>query len=826
MKRLIIISLAAFFTNSVYTFADYGGGTGEPNDPYQIADVNDLMTLANDTNDYNKCFIMTADINLTDYTFNTAVIAPDTDIYHAWYTGTAFTGNLDGNGHNIENLTIIQNTYYIDHIGFIGELRGTVENLGITNYSITVEEDSSSIGAIISSNYGVVRNCKSSGSINGGINYIGGIVGANKGLIVDCNSTCDIFSEYDCEFLGGIVGLNNGRVERCRSSGYVGGNNSPLCLGGLVGNNVGYIIYCYSTATVVGGIDSIDLGGLAGRNNKLLYYSYAVGRVIAYDGSESIGGLVGRNYYGNILGCYAGSRFTTYGTVTNKGGLVGENYYAEIKDSFWDTQISGTAQGCASDTGGNISNLFGRTTSQMQEMATFTDTPARWDFAGEPNNGGSDDWAMPQSPGYPILWWQLNPWPPLPAFSGGAGTSEGPFIIQDVNNLKGIGHNSRMMDKHFILTGDINLQDQFFAPLSNAFYPFSGVFDGSGHTILHLTFNATAGENIGLFSYLANNSLLKNLGVEDANITVDSAERIGILAGENEGGFIENCFVSGRVSIGQYGRDIGGLVGNNSGNLEKCFAMVSLASGGDPYGIGGLAGWSFGGEIDNCYTQGSIETGTNSRNIGGLIGARLGTETDVNVNNCYAACSVAVGQSSYAVGGLIGALLEYGPNPPMPNACFWDVNLGAPDNNIGIPLTTLQMKQQASFVNWDFNDIWSICEGTNYPKLIWQIPAGDFICPDGVDIFDLAELCEQWLFEEIPADLAPPGGDGIVNFADFSVFAEQWGITNDIYDLLDFSQQWLKTGLQFCSADIAPAPNGDRKVDMVDFTLIAENWLQ
>jgi hypothetical protein len=31
-------------------------------------------------------------------------------------------------------------------------------------------------------------------------------------------------------------------------------------------------------------------------------------------------------------------------------------------------------------------------------------------------------------------------------------------------------------------------------------------------------------------------------------------------------------------------------------------------------------------------------------------------------------------------------------------------------------------------------DIWSIYEGTKYPKLVWQIPKGDFLCPDGITI--------------------------------------------------------------------------------------------
>lgn len=32
-------------------------------------------------------------------------------------------------------------------------------------------------------------------------------------------------------------------------------------------------------------------------------------------------------------------------------------------------------------------------------------------------------------------------------------------------------------------------------------------------------------------------------------------------------------------------------------------------------------------------------------------------------------------------------------------------------------LTTKQMKQQASFQGWDFDNIWTIQEGVDYPKL-------------------------------------------------------------------------------------------------------------
>ena len=70
----------------VITFPAYGkysGGSGTPDDPYQIAMAEDLMLLGEMPEDYDKHFIMTADIDLYPNlpgrkVFDRAVIAPDT----------------------------------------------------------------------------------------------------------------------------------------------------------------------------------------------------------------------------------------------------------------------------------------------------------------------------------------------------------------------------------------------------------------------------------------------------------------------------------------------------------------------------------------------------------------------------------------------------------------------------------------------------------------------------------------------------------------------------------------------------------------------------
>ena len=98
---------------SIPVQAQYSGGTGEPNDPYQIATAADLIALGEEPNDYDKHFILTADIDLDPNLparkiFDRAVIAP------SW--AAPFTGVFDGNGHVVLNLTIAGE----DYIGLFG----------------------------------------------------------------------------------------------------------------------------------------------------------------------------------------------------------------------------------------------------------------------------------------------------------------------------------------------------------------------------------------------------------------------------------------------------------------------------------------------------------------------------------------------------------------------------------------------------------------------------------------------------------------------------------------------------------------------------------
>jgi hypothetical protein len=137
MRTLFLTLITCLFVLPAQ--AKYSGGTGVPNDPYQIATAADLMALGETPEDYDKHFILTADIDLdpnlpSRKVFDKAVIAPDTNDVTSWFEGPAFTGVFDGNGYMISHPTITG----ASNLGLFGQLGfGTeVRNLGVADVNI------------------------------------------------------------------------------------------------------------------------------------------------------------------------------------------------------------------------------------------------------------------------------------------------------------------------------------------------------------------------------------------------------------------------------------------------------------------------------------------------------------------------------------------------------------------------------------------------------------------------------------------------------------------------------------------------------------------
>ncbi len=314
-------------------------------------------------------------------------------------------------------------------------------------------------------------------------------------------------------------------------------------------------------------------------------------------------------------------------------------------------------------------------------------------------------------------------------YSGGSGTSDDPYLVSTKADLKYLSENSSDWDKYFKQTADITFADadflsggdfynggSGFIPIGSPYVSdFSGGYNGNGHRISNLKIS-TASAYVGFFGEVNSSGEIKDLGLENVNITSIS-QVVGGLAGYAQNVTITNCYTTGSVA-GTY--DVGGLVGGTGVvAISSCYSACSV-SGSESW-IGGLVGDNNSANknvpISNCYSTGSV-SGSWSY-IGGLVGRNAAP-----IINCYSTGSVS-GGSSY-IGGLVGynSGVLYSP---ITN-CFWDTETsGQSSSGGGTGETTSAMKTVSTFFNagWD-NSIWYMDTGVNngYPYLSWQNPGG------------------------------------------------------------------------------------------------------
>jgi hypothetical protein len=162
------------------------------------------------------------------------------------------------------------------------------------------------------------------------------------------------------------------------------------------------------------------------------------------------------------------------------------------------------------------------------------------------------------------------------------------------------------------------------------------------------------------------------------------------------------------------------LVAMNKGGIAGCCARGAINAGG---GVGGLIG-SNEGSISDSYVVGDVNA-IYSDGVGGLTGVNFGS-----ISRCYAAARVTstVPVPGYVnvTGGLVGDNYFYSRYSPFfpPGQVYESYFLidvdGGDRITALVPPADAQMRQQASFTGWDFENIWSICEGRGYPRLRWE----------------------------------------------------------------------------------------------------------
>ena len=234
-------------------------------------------------------------------------------------------------------------------------------------------------------------------------------------------------------------------------------------------------------------------------------------------------------------------------------------------------------------------------------------------------------------------------WPP--AGMAGDGLSEATaWQITTLAHLEALaayvnaGNGSSTNGKFYKMMNNINLAAyNNWDPIGNngsSSRRFRGNFDGNNNAVQNITINSTASYN-GLFGY-ANGGSIKNLGVENCNIT--GGGYTGGLIGQSSS-IISNCYTTGIVNgTGTY---VGGLVENSNSSISNCYSTGNVTGIGC---VGGLTG-SSSDDITNCYATGNVN-GTGNY-VGGLVGSSS------LVTNCYATGDVT-GTGDFYVGGLAG----------------------------------------------------------------------------------------------------------------------------------------------------------------------------
>ena len=289
-----------------------------------------------------------------------------------------------------------------------------------------------------------------------------------------------------------------------------------------------------------------------------------------------------------------------------------------------------------------------------------------------------------------------------PKFEAGNGTETDPYIIATATQLDEVRNFPSAcfeLSKDIDLSSYLNSNSSGWTPING----FTGKFDGKKHTIKGLWISLSSISNVGLFANIQGSSdnkmaSVSNLFVNISKKGITGGSRVGGICGSLSDGNIENCMVTGDISGGS---NVGGVVGyvrNNyvTSNISQCASSGNIiANSGSVGGILGSSS-SYYCIVENCYSIANVKgEGSYSSRVCGIGGSDA---------NCYFA------------GTISGADINYVHSVGYNTSSYYDSEKTKISGKTGA-LTTKQMKQQASFQGWDFDNIWTIQEGVDYPKL-------------------------------------------------------------------------------------------------------------
>ncbi len=364
---------------------------------------------------------------------------------------TPFSGQFDGQGYIVSNLTIIDTAPVAQTSGFgaasngavglFGVISGGVSNLKLANASVT-GGDGMSVGVLAGdlAAGGVVSKVSSSGTVVTGDGVstgngfadatAGGLVGASSGYIANSSSSASVRGGQAS--VGGLVGeLQDGEIQTAFASGAVtvganAGGQTPNA-GGLAGSSTGgsTILDSYATGNVDAGASSAaggfigvsqgsitdasaagvvtqaagqngveDLaGGFAGQiTGGQVAQSFSTGAVnVAGSSTPALaGGFAGQVDGGTVMNAYSTSPVTVSNSLSDSvGGFVGDIASGSVSDVYaiGAVSASGSVGGVAGSVEGDLSNAYWNSATTGQQ--TGANGASASDISGDPYDANS-----------------------------------------------------------------------------------------------------------------------------------------------------------------------------------------------------------------------------------------------------------------------------------------------------------------------------------------------------------------------------------------------------------------------------------------------------
>ncbi|HBF33484.1 TPA: hypothetical protein DDW35_02850 [Candidatus Sumerlaeota bacterium] len=628
---------------------------------------------------------------------------------------TRFTGVFDGNGHTIKNLYINDtNRSYCGLFGAIGK-GGKIQNLHLKAADVC---GSRGVGMLAGDIFETtISNCSAEGYAQDFGMAVGGLVGVTRNSII---TKCNVQGTVDYHsYGGGLVGSVEGTIalEECSTSVTLNLRNAQdrdkytVAGGGLVGcigEGGGMIHKCQ----VVVSMDTNGMaGGLVGRANigyqnrdeKRPFSLSECTATVSMHGAWYGGGLVGDMDFGTVTHCRTtGKIFGTNGCFL--GGLIGQYNTGRVEACESDLTID-----C--EKGESVGGLIGVTVSSV----TLTQSKASGAIsAGDAHAGG----------------------------------------LVGETKMDRIG--VKAIVEHCSASGNVSGADAVGGLIGQC-------QDGCVIACI-ATGNVTAGVRNagGLIGACTRVAVVGGSNPSRASIVSSSASGNVISKIESAGGLIghcdgfdriEGCHLSGEV---QATRDTaGGLIGSLSlrgGTLSRCSASGKVKS---PRYAGGLLGGAGSGIISDCFVSANVYVEDLENYI--PWGAPLVSNAhDVRIERCLAVGKVICNNKyieinkkidpnkSYIPGGLAGGGIDWADfrdsywNAEITGQATFAVAPRWDRGGMGIPstpcpteataevkakgLSTAELFCKATYVNWDFEKVWTIEDGKGYPALRPFVP--------------------------------------------------------------------------------------------------------